>query len=306
MGKIRYAARGFNEIKLKAIKYINAVLDDYAEQGYDLTLRQVFYSFVSRGLLTNTEKSYKWLGDVLADARIAGLVDWDYVVDRTRMVRMNNHWDHPADTVEHMSKIYANDLWEDQPNYVETWIEKDALVGILQAACSPLDVPYFSCRGYTSITGIHDASLRIRAQINKGKQAHIVHLGDHDPSGIDMTRDITDRLNNVFQVNCIVHRVALNWDQIQQYKPPPNPAKVSDSRAKKYIDKYGVHSWELDALEPRVLVETIRTALWNLCDRKKFEEAKKRQERGRHTLQVIRKRWKEVMTVLRTPSKETA
>lgn len=235
---------------------MNQVVDEYSAQGYELTLRQVYYQLVARGYIPNNERSYKNVGSLINDGRLAGLIDWHSVTDRTRNLRKESHWDNPADVIASARYSYNLDKWKGQPNYVEVWVEKDALVDIVGQACSPLDTPYFSCRGYTSQSEMWSAAQRFIRQEQREKRI-IIHLGDHDPSGIDMTRDIQERLE-LFGADVYVKRVALTMNQIQTYNPPPNPAKITDSRASKYIDQFGDESWELDALEPKVITDLIK------------------------------------------------
>lgn len=148
--KICYQKKNFSGSSLSVIRQANAIIDDYESQGYDLTLRQLYYRFVSKGLIPNKDTEYKKLGSIINDARLAGLIDWDRITDRTRNLRKNSHWDSPQSIVETCATQFQIDKWKDQKEYVEVWVEKDALVGILEQACEPLDVPYFSCRGYTS------------------------------------------------------------------------------------------------------------------------------------------------------------
>ena len=294
--KICYTKRDFSSASLSVIKKANEILENYATQGYDLTLRQLYYQFVSRGLITNKDTEYKKLGSIINDARLAGLIDWDHITDRTRNLKSNPHWDSPRDIVAACAKQFQYDKWKGQDNYVEVWVEKDALVGVLEVACRPLDVAYFSCRGYTSQSEMWAASQRLLKKYQEGRKVHIIHLGDHDPSGVDMSRDVRERISNFMMHHVIVdwakenpkgsvesnedyleriredvpgevmelHRIALMMDQIREYNPPPNPAKITDSRANSYISEYGDESWELDALEPRVLTELIQTAVMGL------------------------------------------
>lgn len=104
---------------------------------------------------------------------------------------------------------------------------------------------------------MHSAAKRFEGYVYQGISPVIIHLGDHDPSGIDMTRDIIDRMD-IFEAGVGVERIALNMDQIELYNPPKNPAKLSDTRAKGYIEKFGSSSYELDALEPRVIRDLIK------------------------------------------------
>lgn len=256
MPKIRYKEIRFQQKSLDLIELVNQVVDEYSAQGYELTLRQVYYQLVARGYIPNNERSYKNVGSLINDGRLAGLIDWHSVTDRTRNLRSESHWDTPADVIASARYSYNLDKWKGQPNYVEVWVEKDALVDIVGQACSPLDTPYFSCRGYTSQSEMWSAAQRFIRQKQRKKRI-IIHLGDHDPSGINMTRDIQERLE-LFGADVYVKRVALTMNQIQTYNPPPNPAKITDSRASKYIDQFGDESWELDALEPKVITDLIK------------------------------------------------
>lgn len=256
MPKIQYKEINFQKKSLDLIELVNQVVDEYSAQGYELTLRQVYYQLVARGYIPNNERSYKNVGSLINDGRLAGLIDWHSVTDRTRNLRKESHWDNPADVIASARYSYNLDKWKGQPNYVEVWVEKDALVDIVGQACSPLDTPYFSCRGYTSQSEMWSAAQRFIRQEQREKRI-IIHLGDHDPSGIDMTRDIQERLE-LFGADVYVKRVALTMNQIQTYNPPPNPAKITDSRASKYIDQFGDESWELDALEPKVITDLIK------------------------------------------------
>lgn len=256
MPKIQYREINFQKKSLDLIELVNQVVDEYSAQGYELTLRQAYYQLVARGYIPNNERSYKNIGNLINDGRLAGLIDWHSVTDRTRNLRKESHWDNPADVIASARYSYNLDKWKGQPNYVEVWVEKDALVDIVGQACSPLDTPYFSCRGYTSQSEMWSAAQRFIRQEQREKRI-IIHLGDHDPSGIDMTRDIQERLE-LFGADVYVKRVALTMNQIQTYNPPPNPAKITDSRASKYIDQFGDESWELDALEPKVITDLIK------------------------------------------------
>ena len=249
---------------LELIALINSIVDEYKEQGYELTLRQVYYQLVARGFIPNNERSYKNLGNLINDGRLAGLIDWRSIVDRTRFLRENSHWSNPQSVIQSALYAYMLDRWAYQPNYVEVWVEKDALVNIVGQACNSLDVPYFSCRGYTSQSEMWSAAQRFIYQDMREKRV-IIHLGDHDPSGIDMTRDIQERLN-MFGADVEVKRVALTMEQIETFNPPPNPAKLSDARASAYIHKYGHTCWELDALEPKVIKNLIDTEVKALLD----------------------------------------
>ena len=209
----------------------------------------------------------------------------------------------------------------------DTWIEKDALVGVFEPVCQALDVPLFSCRGYTSQSEVWGAAQRLEAYLQAGQEVVILHFGDHDPSGLDMTRDIADRLrlfllhdwvrfegdnhahmpheerkawlirehpSSGWDTRLDVRRLALTWDQVQQYSPPPNPAKSTDARYRKYADEYGDESWELDALEPTVLGQLVRDEIDTVLDHDRWDAALEREKAGAARLEAVSKRWSEI------------
>lgn len=286
MPLIKYVPRKFSASSMAIIDTANEIIDEYAGQGYSLTLRQLYYQFVARDLIANKQSEYKRLGSIINDARLAGLVDWEAIEDRTRGIESLSHWDSPSSIVETCARQYREDKWADQDARIEVWIEKEALAGVFARACDELDVPYLSCRGYTSQSEMWRASMRLRAYERQGQETYIFHFGDHDPSGIDMTRDIVDRLR-IFGSRAEVRRLALNMDQVDKYKPPPNPAKLTDARADKYIEDFGYQSWELDALDPKTLSQLVRKAVVKLRDDRLWKQAEAREQQGRERLQAV-------------------
>ncbi|WP_141575963.1 hypothetical protein [Actinomadura sp. WMMA1423] len=298
MPRIEYVPRQFSPERKAIIRRANEICADYAAQGYDLTLRQLYYQFVSRDWLPNQQSEYKRLGDIVSDARLAGLIDWHYIVDRTRNLRGLAHWDNPRQIIDAVASQYLTDRWADQPYRVEVWIEKDALVGVIQRVCNRNDVPYFSCRGYTSQSELWAAARRLSSYAEAGQDPVVIHLGDHDPSGIDMSRDIADRLALFGAHAAKVRRIALNRDQVDLYRPPPNPAKLTDSRARGYIRKHGSSSWELDALDPATLSGLIEDEISAWRDDRLWGAATDRMEREKAVLGAVSRRWVEVQALV--------
>jgi hypothetical protein len=293
--KIAYIEKNFHNDSLALIQRINGVIESYRQQGYSLTLRQVYYQMVARDIIPNNERSYKNLGNLINDARMAGLIDWNAIEDRTRNLRGLSHWTEPSGVISSAAYSYHLDHWQGQPNYVEVWVEKDALIGVVGQISEKLDVNHFSCRGYVSQSEMWGAAQRLQnAKCRIGaEEVYLLHLGDHDPSGKDMSRDIVDRLA-LFGTDIHFRRLALNMDQIDQYNPPPNPAKVTDSRYKTYTDEYGEECWELDALEPSVISELIRKNVEPLRDNVLFRKVKDREEYGRELLNRVSKNWETI------------
>jgi len=284
----RFIDKKLGSRKMALITIANGIIDDYQAQGFTLTLRQLYYQFVSKDLIPNTERSYKQLGTAISDGRLCGYIDWDAIEDRTRHIEQNSHWSDPAAIVDSCINSYAIDKWANQHNYVEVWIEKEALVGVIEGICKELDVVYFACRGYNSQSEQYQAAKRLERARNGGREPNIIHLGDHDPSGIDMTRDNSDRLELMSYSWLDVNRIALNMDQVEEYSPPPNPTKLSDSRANDYVADYGYECWELDALEPSVIVDLIRDSVLELRDEDLWQEMVDEEEAGRDTLRQIK------------------
>ena len=280
--KEQFINKNFRAASLAMIKQANEIIKEYAAQGYALTLRQLYYQFVARDLISNTVKSYNKLGNTINDGRLAGLIDWLAIEDRTRNVVANAHWSSPANAVYAVLNQYRIDTWASQPRRVEVWIEKEALTGVIEGVCERLDVPYFACRGYVSQSEEWRAYRR-----SMSHPLTILHLGDHDPSGIDMTRDNDDRLNAVFGGDVEMIRIALNMDQVEEYSPPPNPAKMTDSRFQDYAAQIGTSSWELDALEPSVINALITSHVEDIRDDDLYDEAIALQDEGRARLQEV-------------------
>jgi hypothetical protein len=304
MPKIKYQDINFRAQTLTMIEQANQIIAEYQGQGFDLTLRQLYYQFVSRDLLPNTLQSYKNLGGIINDARLAGLIDWNTIVDRTRELRSLSHWEDPAEMVEACSNQLNVDLWATQKYRPEVWIEKDALVGVFERVCHELDVPLLSCRGYTSQSEMWGSAQRMIRYSRKGQKPFILHFGDHDPSGKDMSRDIQDRLALFTGKELKFKRLALNMDQVEQYDPPPNPAKITDSRAQGYIAEFGESSWELDALEPTVLAGLVRDAIKGITDKGAMEVAKEEQAGHRKVLAQIAEQFSAVRSFVEGESEE--
>lgn len=278
--KYRYIEKNFTAPTLEIIDTAEDIINEYTEQGYVLTLRQLYYQFVARDLLANSQKSYNRLGSILNNARLAGLIDWEALEDRTRNLKELANWNTPNDLLHAAAQQFRFDKWENQPYRVEVWIEKDALVGVIEKVCDEHQVPYFACRGYSSQSEQWRAGQRFERYAEGTQQVVVFHLGDHDPSGIDMTRDNRERLEmflGPFSDFLTVERLALNMDQVEEHNPPPNPAKFTDSRISGYIENFGDQSWELDALPPPVIASVVDDAILKYRDPDIWDEAVERE-----------------------------
>ena len=165
---------------------------------------------------------------------------------------------------------------ENQPLYVELWTEKDALTSVLLPICEEYHIPLVVNKGYSSASAMYQASRTIREAVGNGQEAVIIYVGDHDPSGIDMDRDIRERLEE-FGAAVIVRPIALTMAQVREMNPPPNPAKITDPRAAKYIERHGNISWEVDAIPPETLHDLVRDEI-EACTNMEYYEAVIEQE----------------------------
>lgn len=278
------------------IKWADAVARDYKGRGLDLTLRQLYYQGVSQNRFPNSERSYKNLGNAITMGRLGGIFDWALLEDRTRNAGGTAWFRHQMPDI---GSLIARsrwsrtvDLWEGQERRVEIWVEKQALEQVAQRAANRYRVPYLACKGYMSASEMWDAGYHRLAQyVKDGQTPLILHIGDHDPSGMDMTRDIQERLSLFASGDVEVRRMALNWDQIQAYNPPPNPAKLTDSRAKGYIAEYGRSSWELDALRPEMLIELLENEISSVIDYGMWEERQGIEDAAIEDMLKISERW---------------
>lgn len=293
MPKIAYKSFNFRAATLDVIEKANTIINEYQRQGLNLTLRQLYYQFVARGYIPNNMREYKKLGDIIANARQAGLIDWWHIQDKTRRLMGTNFWTSPDQIIEAAARGYVTDRWASQDYHVEVWVEKEALADVIGRSANRWDLSYFACKGYASESAMWSAAQRLLSKEREGKQSIILHLGDHDPSGMDMTRDIQDRLWG-FRSGARVERLALNMDQVEEYNPPPNPAKMTDSRAENYVAEYGDESWELDALEPRLLDTLITDAIEQYRDADAWDEATAELEEERRALRKIQQNWSAV------------
>lgn len=283
----QFIDKRFQKGSLEVIGWVDDIVTQYARQGYVLTLRQLYYRLVATGKISNEFREYKRVGRVVNDARLAGVLDWRAIEDRTRSLTRLPNWPSPIEILDAAHQSFKLDHWKNQPWRLEVWVEKDALIQVVGRACDRYDVPYFSSRGYTSQSAMYNAYRRVKENDQRDQRTLIIHLADHDPSGIDMTRDAKDRYTR-FGAFCKVHRLALNMEQVQLYNPPPNFAKEKDSRLPEYRAQFGMDSWELDALEPKVIDDLVAAKIEEYRDLDLFDEVMEKEESMLEFLQDVK------------------
>lgn len=275
-------------------------------RGYDqpVTLRQLYYQFVGHDLVENKVSQYQYLSEAMTEARIDGLIPWEWIEDRTRRTHAGDHNDGDYVTpdarfrgnlrhfIETPDRFYRP-RWQFQPKYVETWVEKEALAGIFTSVCRDLKVVTFPSKGYTSTSLLKEAADRIQQMMGKDvydggppvRSPYILYFGDYDPSGQDIERNIREKLQDTFHVPVTVERCALTRDQIDEFELPPQPAKRADARYEQFVAEHGNIAVELDALPPEELRRLIRESVEAHFDDDVFEtEVKPKQKEERETI----------------------
>lgn len=305
---IIYRNTNFRADSLARIKQAQTIIAEYSQK---LTVRQLYYQFVSRDLISNTPRDYQNLTSLIADARYAGLISWDAIEDRGREPDVPSEWANIEELMDIAVKQFRLPRWAGQKHYVELWVEKQALAGVLAPIARRNHVTLMVNKGYSSASAMKSSAERMISacditvemvcgdctgldsildddeeercdlcgkrwkpkaygDTDNKRTPVVLYLGDHDPSGEDMVRDIEDRLKEFGVSNVEVVKIALTMAQIKKFKPPPNPAKISDSRAAAYIAKHGAQSWEVDALPPKMLNQLITNAIEALVDVRKM------------------------------------
>lgn len=265
----RFKAQRISGDRQLLIGHANTILEDYSQEGYRLTLRQLYYQLVARNIIPNVVAEYAKLSNVMVAARMCGHTDWDYLEDRLRIPYLEYAVNSVEEALEDTINQYKRDRQQGQSTFIEIWTEKDAVSNILKRVSEWFQVRLLVNRGYSSCSAMYRAAERFKSD---AKPVAILYVGDHDPSGLDMVRDITERLFEFQTEKIEVVHVALTMEQIEEFNPPPNPAKVTDPRATGYIAEHGESSWELDALSPSDLERIVREAVEKYLDKEQFND----------------------------------
>ncbi len=328
--------------KRNVIEHMVSICEEYFSQYYTLTLRQLYYQLVARDIIPNHDKVYKKIGGLKDEAVYAGLIDWSVFQDRGRLPSTPYSEEGIEEALQKTVDCYRLDRQRNQTALIEVWTEKDAISSILKRITNPYGITLVVNKGYTSSTAIYGAYNRFIQEFEEGGKVKILYFGDHDPSGLDMIRDINTRLMFMFcngsqfeevfsdedvldwwhdsgstiydiadiseKYECVadfehidslsekkqnkmyslleegrkmlfiqskdlfeVVQVGLTMEQIQEYNPPSNPAKMTDPRMKDYIAEFGKVSWEVDALKPKIMEAIVDESIKANIDMMKFQ-----------------------------------
>ena len=245
---------------------------------------------MARNIIPNKKSEYQKLSELLVKGRMGGEVDWDAIEDRVRKPKLSYSVDDIPDAIHDTIDQYKLDRMDGQEIYIEVWCEKDALSGVLYRVTNKYHIRLMINRGYSSATAMYKAAKRFRQQ-GGGLEKRIIYLGDHDPSGLDMLRDIKDRFRE-FGVrldsdNGKPDHLAITMEQIDELQPPPNYAKISDPRAEWYINEFGEDSWELDAIEPKMINEVLDDMITDLIDVDQYHEIVRQEKADKKKLEKL-------------------
>lgn len=275
----KYEHRKFNKRSEELIEAINEIIAIEEANGLSMSVRQIHYQLVNRPDYENSANNVNNLGELISNARMAGLVSWTAIEDRTRPFYDQAYTEHPRDVFKGLDEGFKLNKWREQDFMPEVWVEKESQIDVIGQICNKLEVPFYACKGYNSQSMAWRAGRRMQRYAKRGQRPIIFHLGDLDPSGWDMTRDNRERLSLFagFPVN--VQRIALNMDQVREFEPWPNPlkrdagGKLTDSRAQAFRDEFGDESYELDSLTSTQIQHIIEEAVLRVRDRVKWDAA---------------------------------
>lgn len=299
--KIMCVWRARKEDIISAVRHI---ANKSAQTGYDISIRGVYYKLVAQNLIPNYRQAYKKLGDIIRDARYAGVLDWDVIkIDGARSKQIQYAVDGVDDALEDTIEKYKLDRQAGQSNYIEVWCEKDTLVDLLRTITDKYHIPLCIAKGRQSTSAIYKAYQRARHAVSEGRQVKLIYVGDHDPDGLDMIRDVKDRINEMLESsqthyeNCgldykyhltgalEVIPAALTLDQIRQYNLPPNYAKETSACYKKYVKTYKTtECWEVDALDNEILHDIVEKHILDLINVVMYTNIIEQEKADRETL----------------------
>jgi len=220
-----------------------------------MTVRQVFYQATVRGIVEKSEAGYTKVQTDLVQMRRAGIPPYGWLADNTRWQRKPRSFGSIEEALDETAHLYRKALWADADAYVEIWLEKDALSGVVYPITAQFDVPLMISRGYASLSFLYSAADAIG---DLSVPVYLYHLGDFDPSGVNAGEKIEETLREMAP-DAEIHfeRIAVNPEQIVAWHLPTRPTKTTDSRSKNFGDT----SVELDAIEPDQLRTLVREAI---------------------------------------------
>lgn len=258
-----------------------------------MTIRQLFYRLVSIQALQNNRSDYQRLSRIMTDARKDYEVDFDWIVDRSKTEYIPNVWDDASGYLKTVAKSYRKDRWRDQTYYIEIWSEKDTLYGVLEPILDKYGVVFRAHRGFSSTTKKHELAELFQAI---DKPIVIFYLGDFDPSGMEIPRDLIEQLEEYGAYGFELKIIAILRSDIKDFNLPPLRVKDKDSRAKGFKSKYGSEAVEVDALPPVALRDRVESLIWSLIDIEPWQRAEEVEKVEFESIKEIAGKFKELVS----------
>lgn len=257
-----------------------ALLDVVSEMK-PMTVRQVFYQATVRDIVEKSEAGYNKVQIDLVQMRRSGDLPYSWLADNTRWQRKPDTFDSIEQALEDTARFYRKALWANIAAYVEVWLEKDALAGVVMPVTEMNDVPLMVSRGYASLSFLHSAAEYIGSL---DVPTFIYHFGDFDPSGVNAGQKIEQTLREMApDAEIFFERVAVTPRQIENWRLSTRPTKTTDTRSK----NFGDISVELDAIPPRRLRTLVELVIQRHLPERQFEILKIAEESERELLKGL-------------------
>jgi hypothetical protein len=267
--------RGPSKKTLELIAFAHKLL----EESHPMTLRQLHYAIFSAAKIDydNTPADYKRLsrattisrrahrwGELLS-LQVGDEIPHAWIIDELREAETVSVWENVGGYVETVKRSYRRDYWHDQPEYCELWSEKATVLGSMRPITQEFGVVLRACRGFGS-TGMEGEVGNLFEGLQK--PITVFYVGDHDPSGIDIQRDIHRRAQEASGKQFEMVRLAIHASDIEAFNLPPQSIKTTDSRAAGFKRRFGARAAtvELDALPVAELRTRVREAIEGLID----------------------------------------
>jgi hypothetical protein len=289
MRQTTFSRSRYRKTQLLADTILDIVNREFVELS--MSTRQLFYQCVSRGAVPNSNASYDRVQRLVVDLRREGAIEYDRIVDRTRIKHRVSQWEGPIQIMEAVGKQYRRDLWSEQDNVVMVACEKQALEGIFAEVVDRYGASLWTLHGYGSESFLYEWANEIRKYYDDGKGVLVAYFGDFDPTGLDIERHAQKSLEGHLGVTVDWTRRGLTEEDFEAFELVNVAVKSSDSRARAYLEKYGNKAAELDALPPDELRLRIESVIEEYIDSDAWDRLADVETVERESINVVVKNW---------------
>ena len=269
---------------------LDAIVAILKAETDQITIRHLFYRLTGQHIIPKTEPAYKGLCSHLSKWRRSGEVEWSAFADNTRWHIKQHTYSGVDDALRNTVQNYRRDLWDTQPYYIETWVEKDAMASIVSGTANQWGVPVFVCRGFASLSSLYSAAATFRTATEAGKKVIIYHLGDHDPSGVAAGESILKAFRDDFHVDLQFTRIAVTPEQIERLSLPTRPTKKTDTRARNWGG--GDECVELDSMPPAEIRKIVQKSIVQHIDAGEWKALQETEALEKQTMSDFLDKWR--------------